>query len=206
MRCSVSACCHLLMRTMPSQYRAPTVEDTLHAIAKSCAHCYAMHAPPCHVPRALLLKEALEEINKIKRSRYEAWRRKTLSRGNSVGRKLRRMFMWTIIPAIITLNVRPLSGVVRCIGQWWRGSQTYSTSITFLTWWPPSWYNVQVGRSGLKVDDIKRHASRVAGGMHRCVKAVAPNKKAELLPEPAPEPAPAPPPPPPLPPKKFGWF
>uniref|UniRef100_A0A7S0N8F4 Septin-type G domain-containing protein n=1 Tax=Chlamydomonas leiostraca TaxID=1034604 RepID=A0A7S0N8F4_9CHLO len=54
--------------------------------------------------RALLLKEALEEINKSKRQRYEAWRRRTLG-GVKAGRHLRRILMWTIIPAVAALQI-----------------------------------------------------------------------------------------------------
>ncbi len=54
--------------------------------------------------RALLLKEALEEINKTKRTRYEAWRRRALS-GVDFGRKIRRVIMSTIVPAAVCLYV-----------------------------------------------------------------------------------------------------
>ncbi|PNW75891.1 hypothetical protein CHLRE_12g556250v5 [Chlamydomonas reinhardtii] len=54
--------------------------------------------------RALLMKEALEEISKTKRARYEAWRRTTLG-GLKLGRRITGALMWTIIPAIVCLQV-----------------------------------------------------------------------------------------------------
>lgn len=54
--------------------------------------------------RALLLKEALEEINKSKRARYEIWRRRVLG-SIKAGRKLRSILMWTIIPAAVCLQI-----------------------------------------------------------------------------------------------------
>lgn len=115
-----------------------------------------------------MLKEALEEVNKDKRARYEAWRRRALSRNNSLGRRLRRMVMWTVVPAVIALNI---------------------------------------GRAGVKVDDVKRNAGRVWSVVGR----VVPKNKKEVAepaakqPAPVPEPEPQPQPSP-EPPKKFGWF
>ncbi|KAL6763918.1 Septin-domain-containing protein [Haematococcus lacustris] len=54
--------------------------------------------------RALLLKEALEEINKTKRQRYEEWRRRALG-GVKAGRRLRSILMWTIIPVLVALQI-----------------------------------------------------------------------------------------------------
>mmetsp|Transcript_9217 Transcript_9217/g.19716 ORF Transcript_9217/g.19716 Transcript_9217/m.19716 type:complete len:478 (-) Transcript_9217:817-2250(-) len=54
--------------------------------------------------RALLLKEALEEITKDKRQRYESWRRSKLG-GMKLGRKLRHIAMWTIVPALAALHI-----------------------------------------------------------------------------------------------------
>lgn len=54
--------------------------------------------------RALLLKEALEEIVKSKRQRYEEWRRRTLG-GAKIGRKLRRLVLWTVIPVAAAVHV-----------------------------------------------------------------------------------------------------
>ncbi len=51
------------------------------------------------------MKEALEEISKTKRQRYEAWRRSTLG-GLKIGRKVASALLWTIIPAIVCLQVR----------------------------------------------------------------------------------------------------
>ncbi|GLI64173.1 hypothetical protein VaNZ11_007364 [Volvox africanus] len=70
--------------------------------------------------RALLMKEALEEISKTKRQRYEAWRRSTLG-GLKLGRKITSALMWTIIPAIVCL---------------------------------------QVGRAGVRVEDVKKFVSK----------------------------------------------
>ena len=55
--------------------------------------------------RSLLLKEALEEITRTKRQRYEDWRRRQLG-GFRLGLKIRRMLMFTIVPAIVCLQVR----------------------------------------------------------------------------------------------------
>ena len=54
--------------------------------------------------RSLLLKEALEEVTKTKRQRYEDWRRTQLG-GFRLGRKIRRMLMFTIVPAVVCLQV-----------------------------------------------------------------------------------------------------
>lgn len=54
--------------------------------------------------RALLLKEALEEINKSKRQRYETWRRRALG-GINMGRRVRKLLMFTIIPALVCLQI-----------------------------------------------------------------------------------------------------
>ncbi|KAF5841669.1 septin-like protein [Dunaliella salina] len=54
--------------------------------------------------RALLLKEALEEVNKTKRQRYEGWRRKALNAARN-GRRLRQTLLWTIIPALACLHI-----------------------------------------------------------------------------------------------------
>lgn len=51
------------------------------------------------------MKEALEEISKTKRQRYETWRRSTLG-GLKLGRRVASALMWTIIPAIVCLQVR----------------------------------------------------------------------------------------------------
>lgn len=64
-----------------------------------------MHTHPTDpLRRALLLKEALEEVNKTKRQRYESWRRATLGNSRS-GRQLRRVLLWTIIPAVACLYI-----------------------------------------------------------------------------------------------------
>lgn len=52
--------------------------------------------------RALLMKEALEEISKTKRSRYETWRRKVLG-GVRVVPKLQRFLALTVVPMAICL-------------------------------------------------------------------------------------------------------
>jgi len=54
--------------------------------------------------RALLLKEALEEVNKTKRQRYEGWRRQALNAARN-GRRLRHVLLWTIIPALACLHI-----------------------------------------------------------------------------------------------------
>lgn len=54
--------------------------------------------------RALLLKEALEEISKSKRQRYESWRRRALG-GLKLGHKVARALMWTIVPAVVALQI-----------------------------------------------------------------------------------------------------
>lgn len=60
--------------------------------------------------RALLLKEALEEINKMKRSRYETWRRKALA-GSRIVPRFMRLLVATVIPALVCLQVRqPVQG------------------------------------------------------------------------------------------------
>ncbi|MEW5302830.1 MAG: hypothetical protein WDW36_005573 [Sanguina aurantia] len=53
--------------------------------------------------RSLLLKEALEEINKLKRSRYETWRRKTLA-GSKIVPRFMRLLVATVIPALVCLQ------------------------------------------------------------------------------------------------------
>jgi hypothetical protein len=53
-------------------------------------------------PSALLLKEALEDICKDKRQRYEAWRKAALS-GPRLGAKLRSFALWTLLPVAATL-------------------------------------------------------------------------------------------------------
>lgn len=65
------------------------------------------------VRRALLLKEGLEEINKSKRARYEAWRRRMLG-GIKLGRKLRKLFISTLIPAVVCLQVRRVARWQEC--------------------------------------------------------------------------------------------
>ena len=55
-------------------------------------------------PRSLLLKEALEEITKTKRQRYEDWRRSQLG-GFRLGRKIRRVLLLTVVPAVVCLQV-----------------------------------------------------------------------------------------------------
>lgn len=69
--------------------------------------CVTLSFSP-HPCSALLLKEALEEINKNKRHRYEAWRRRALS-GVKAGRKLRAILLSTIIPAVVALHVSHIS-------------------------------------------------------------------------------------------------
>lgn len=54
--------------------------------------------------RALLLKEALEEISKSKRARYEDWRRKQIG-GIKIGRKIRNVLLMTLIPAFACLQL-----------------------------------------------------------------------------------------------------
>ena len=49
------------------------------------------------------MKEALEEITKTKRQRYEDWRRTQLG-GFKLGRKIRRVLMFTVVPAIVCLQ------------------------------------------------------------------------------------------------------
>lgn len=56
-------------------------------------HCASTCVCSC---RALLLKEALEEVNKTKRQRYESWRRQALNAAGS-GRRLRHVLLWTIM-------------------------------------------------------------------------------------------------------------
>ena len=51
-----------------------------------------------------MLKEALEEITKTKRQRYEDWRRAQLG-GFKLGRKIRRVLMFTVVPALVCLQV-----------------------------------------------------------------------------------------------------
>lgn len=80
--------------------------------------------------RALLLKEALEEINKTKRQRYETWRRQQLRGNFRLGRSLRRMFMFTIVPALICLHVSCLRGGERGLVQREVGKQAALQSST----------------------------------------------------------------------------
>ena len=54
--------------------------------------------------RALLLKEALEEVNKTKRQRYETWRRTQLG-ALKLGRKARKALLFTIVPALVCLQI-----------------------------------------------------------------------------------------------------
>lgn len=56
---------------------------------------------PC---RALLLKEALEDICKDKRNRYEAWRRQRLAKPK-FGTKVRRFVITTVLPVAIAVYV-----------------------------------------------------------------------------------------------------
>ncbi|KAG1667630.1 hypothetical protein FOA52_001686 [Chlamydomonas sp. UWO 241] len=73
--------------------------------------------------RSLLLKEALEDVLKSKRSRYEAWRRGQLrQRSGGLGRFFRRAAIFTIVPALVALKI---------------------------------------GRSDIKMDDVKRTVSAV---------------------------------------------
>ncbi|KAI8474148.1 MAG: septin-like protein [Monoraphidium minutum] len=52
--------------------------------------------------RALLLKEALEDVCKDKRARYEVWRRRALG-GVKVGRRLRAFVATTVVPVALAL-------------------------------------------------------------------------------------------------------
>jgi septin family protein len=54
--------------------------------------------------RSLLFKDALEEINRTKRQRYEAWRRSQLTQLR-MGQKLRRILLFTIVPAVLCLQI-----------------------------------------------------------------------------------------------------
>ncbi|KAG2430508.1 hypothetical protein HXX76_010031 [Chlamydomonas incerta] len=118
--------------------------------------------------RALLMKEALEEISKTKRARYESWRRTTLG-GLKLGRRITGALMWTIIPAIVCL---------------------------------------QVGRAGVRMEDVRRFIGNNVDRIKRRLPKKAPAKPAPApapVEEPKPAPAPAPAPPPPPAPAKKGW-
>ena len=52
--------------------------------------------------RALLLREALEDIVRDKRARYEAWRRAALA-APRLGRRLRGFLLWTVAPVAAAL-------------------------------------------------------------------------------------------------------
>lgn len=49
--------------------------------------------------RALLLKEALEDICKDKRLRYEGWRKRALG-GPKLGKKIKGLVLWTVLPVV----------------------------------------------------------------------------------------------------------
>eukprot|EP00775_Hariotina_reticulata_P002608 gene2608-2910_t len=61
------------------------------------------HSDLLHL-RALLLKEALEDICKDKRGRYETWRRKELSKPK-VGARFRGFVIATVLPAMLAVYV-----------------------------------------------------------------------------------------------------
>lgn len=54
--------------------------------------------------RALLLKEALEDICKDKRNRYESWRRQRLA-APRFGSRLRRFMLTTVLPVAVAVYV-----------------------------------------------------------------------------------------------------
>lgn len=121
--------------------------------------------------RGLLLKEALEEINKTKRQRYESWRRSQLRGSFQPLRAFRRMLLFTVVPAIVCL---------------------------------------QIGRSGLKVADVKKNVKNVYSNVRNSVGRHLPKQRKEIHASPAPVEVPAAAaaaaPPPPAAPQKKGWF
>ncbi|GLC34702.1 hypothetical protein PLESTB_001232400 [Pleodorina starrii] len=132
-----------------------------------CAEAFNKEHSDLLAVRALLMKEALEEISKTKRQRYEAWRRSTLG-GLKLGRKIASALMWTIIPAVVCL---------------------------------------QVGRAGLRVEDVKRFVSKNFNRVRRL--RIRTDEKPAPVPliEEAPVAAPLPPTPAPAPTpaQKKGW-
>ncbi|KXZ43272.1 hypothetical protein GPECTOR_96g738 [Gonium pectorale] len=131
-----------------------------------CAEAFNKEHSDLLAVRALLMKEALEEISKTKRQRYEAWRRTTLG-GLKLGRKIISALMWTIVPAVICL---------------------------------------QVGRAGVRVEDVKRFVRKNVDRVKRLRGSKGSGPASVPLieaPKPAPVAAPVAAPPPPA--QKKGW-
>lgn len=111
------------------------------------------------------MKEALEEISKTKRQRYEAWRRSTLG-GLKLGRRIVSALMWTIIPAVVCLQASRFHYRHLCFGTLVHVISLLTISSTYAPVRFIETNNVsspvamlQVGRAGLQMQDVKSFVS-----------------------------------------------
>jgi septin family protein len=144
--------------------------------------------------RSLLFKDALEEINRTKRQRYEAWRRSQLTQLR-MGQKLRRILLFTIVPAVLCLQVKEIIRLLTscsliCAQRMCAfnlSARGLSHHLTFLS---------QIGRKGIKLTHVKNAVKTVV----RVVGKSVPRHSKAVKSTPAQAQA-APPPP-----SKKGWF